>query len=216
MPHIQTITLTPTAASANAISLSQKPTGGGANALLLNGAQAGGPYEMARIIAIASDGDDSGHTFAIVGTNSNGEAQSETIAVGPNGATVVSTKFYSKITSITISAAATGNLTVGTVGTTLSGISNVYPLNYRAYRAPLYIAHVSGTLNYTIKESFDELGSGIANLTQIPLSAHTAKTADTNAAGTFGARSMEVVLNSYSTGAILTVYVTQANDFDCE
>ena len=68
-----------------------------------------------RKILIYSDGDDSGVTFSINGKNSLGVVVQETIT-GPNTTTVYSTYEYSKITSISISGAGTGNIEIGQVG----------------------------------------------------------------------------------------------------
>ena len=133
---------------------------------------------------------------------------------GPNTTTVSSTKFYKTITSIAISQASVGAITVGTVATTLSAADRVIPLNWRSPRAPQYIVDVTGTINYTIQETFNELGSGVTALVWQPLAAHTAKTSDTNAAGTIGATAMRVVINSYSAGAELQCYITQSNDYE--
>ena len=68
-----------------------------------------------RKILIYSDGNDSGITFAIVGTDNLGVSVSESIT-GPNATTVYSTEEYATVTSITVSGAGTGNIEVGQVG----------------------------------------------------------------------------------------------------
>ena len=68
-----------------------------------------------RKILIYSDGDDSGVTFSVNGRNSLGTIVQETIT-GPNTTTVYSTYEYSKIVSISISGAGTGNIEIGQVG----------------------------------------------------------------------------------------------------
>jgi len=68
-----------------------------------------------REILIYSDGNDSGVSFAVTGTDNFGESVSETIT-GPNTTTVYSTETYRKISSITISGAGTGNIEIGCVG----------------------------------------------------------------------------------------------------
>ena len=71
----------------------------------------------ARKIGITSDGDDSGITFTITGTDVNGKALSETVT-GPNSTTVYSTNStaanFKTVTKIATSAATTGNITIGT------------------------------------------------------------------------------------------------------
>lgn len=175
-------------------------------AMTLNGAL-GTTLDYARIIGIYSAADCSSSAFAIVGTNSNGEAQSETIATGPNAGTVVSTKLYKTITSVTPSATVAQNVEVGTVATTLSAESKVYRLDSRK-EPPTYAVDVTGTINFTVHESFSSLETGIADMVWFPLTALTAKTADTVATGTTGATAMKVVVNSYSSGAELQAYIS--------
>src|ERR1044071_363932 len=108
MPQRTVWNITLAAVAANNIATSQQPAGAGA--LTLDGSlSSGGTYtaaDGAHKIAIASDGNDSTHTFTVVGTNADGQAQTEVIT-GPNATSVNSTKYYATITSITISAAAT-------------------------------------------------------------------------------------------------------------
>jgi len=125
-----------TAAVANNICLSQSPTGVGA--LTLNGslattnpiAGAGGTAAAGSAIAylptpgriyITSAGNDSGVTFAVVGTLQGpgtfgpGAVFTETIT-GANTSIVSSSNIYSTIISITISGASASTVTVGTNG----------------------------------------------------------------------------------------------------
>ena len=71
----------------------------------------------ARKIGITSDGNDSGITFTITGTDVDGKALSETVT-GPNSTTVYSTDStaanFKTVTKIATSAATTGNITIGT------------------------------------------------------------------------------------------------------
>lgn len=123
-------------ATANNICLSQTP--GGAVALTLNGtlattdpiAGAGGTAAAGAAVAylpvnsriyITGGSDESGKTFAVVGTVQSptsfgpGAVVTETIT-GPNASIVSSANIYSTIISITSSAGTTGAITVGTHG----------------------------------------------------------------------------------------------------
>lgn len=116
-PVVTSVTIA--AAQATGYALSQKP--GAAGSLTLNGAlvtSGVGRPDAPRRVAIASDADDSAHTFTITGTaraEQGGIALSETLT-GPNNATVFTTQDFATVTAITISAAATGNITAGTNG----------------------------------------------------------------------------------------------------
>ena len=124
--------------SANSICLSQTPSGAGA--LTLNGALAttnpvagaGGTAAAGSAVAylgstpqriyITGGSDESGKTFAVVGTVQSpgtfgpGIVKTETIT-GPNASVTASANAYSTIISITASAATTGAITVGNYGT---------------------------------------------------------------------------------------------------
>jgi hypothetical protein len=68
-----------------------------------------------RQVVVASDGDESNKTIAIVGKGPNGEAQKETIT-GPNASRTATTKFFSNVTSATFSATSTGTASIGING----------------------------------------------------------------------------------------------------
>jgi hypothetical protein len=68
-----------------------------------------------REILIYSDGDDSGVTFSITGTDNNDASVTETIT-GPKTTTVYSAETYKTISNVAISGAGTGNIEVGCVG----------------------------------------------------------------------------------------------------
>ncbi len=191
------------------ISLAQNITA--ATPLLLNG-PLGATLDYARIIGVYSGADLSTSTFTILGTNAHGESQTEVIATGPSGSTVVSVKLYKTITSIIPGATIASNVEVGTVATTLSAESDFVTLDHYLGTTPTYFVDVTGTINYTISETFmDPNLNTAANLTYMPLAAHTAKTADTVAVGTLHAMGLKVIINSYSTGAELQVYINQGN-----
>lgn len=93
-------------------------TPSGAGSLTLNGAlvSAGiATLTSERKILIYSAADCSARTFAVTGLNTLGVAVTENIT-GPNATTVYSTYKYKTISSITIDAAAAGNIEIGQVG----------------------------------------------------------------------------------------------------
>jgi len=176
-------------------------------AMTLNGAL-GTSLDYARIIGIYSGADVSGANFTIVGTNSNGESITESSIVGPNNATVVSTKKFKTIVSVTPDATVAQNVEVGNVATTLSAESSVHPINFKSDTAATYYVDVTGTINYTLQECFmNPFSNTVDNLTWVSLSALTAKTADTVAAGTARATAVKILINSYSSGAELQVHI---------
>jgi hypothetical protein len=139
--------------SANNIALSQTP--GAAGALTLNGALVTGGVAVLptpqRILATSAD---STHVLTIVGQTSTGTALTETLAL--NGTTVQSSLDYAKVTSITINAAATAAITVGT-----NGIASTpwVRLDEWANSECSIQCNVSGTVNYTVQVTDDDPNS---------------------------------------------------------
>ena len=84
----------------------------------------GGPYgNLTETITIYSSADNSGRTFDIVGTDGNGDAQTETLTGPGAGATVNSANRYLTITSIIASGSITTDIQAGILGTgTATGI----------------------------------------------------------------------------------------------
>lgn len=63
-------------------------------------------------VSITGGSDESGKTFTIVGRSVAGASVTE-VVTGPNATTVYSTNYFAQISSITVSAATTGAITVG-------------------------------------------------------------------------------------------------------
>ena len=77
----------------------------------------GGPYgNLTETITLYSSANNSGRTFDIVGTDGNGDAQTETLT-GPNAGTVNSANRYLTITSIIASGSITTDIQAGILGT---------------------------------------------------------------------------------------------------
>ena len=141
-----------TAASANAICLSQTPSAG---ALTLNGALVSGgvaTLDASRRVLITAAGNESSRTFTLTGTSGSGVVQSETIT-GPNATTAQSVLDYKKVTSITISGNAAGAVTVGT-----SGVASSAWIKFNTWAlAQVALQTVaSGTVNYTVQQTLDD------------------------------------------------------------
>ena len=191
-----------------------------AAAISLDGALiSGGTFTSAdglgRIIVIIDQSSDTQTdiTFSVVGTDAQGNAITEVITGPASGATVASTKYFKTVSSITPSAAQGGSETVdvGTRGTTLSAVSKCYPLNFRDSVAPVVSVNVTGTLNFTVQQTYsDLLNNTDASGTIIweDVTALASKTADTTASLGVGAHGVRIVINTYSTGAELQAIVT--------
>lgn len=148
-----TVTVGPlVAASANNISLSQTPAGAGA--LLLNGSTAG-VLDTPRQVLFTFAGNETGHNFVVTGLSGAGDTQSETVA-GTTAGTKATVLSYKTVTSITISAAATGALTVGTNGVADSPWVRLDEWA-GSHTGMTFVA--SGTVNYTLQTSMDDPNS---------------------------------------------------------
>lgn len=188
-------------------------------ALVLDGALlSGGTFTSAdglgRIIVIVDADTDtqSDVTFTIVGTDANGNAISDVVTGPGSGLTVASSKYFKTVSSVTVSAAQGGTekVDIGTRGTTLSAVSKVYPLNSRDSVAPMVSVNVTGTINFTIQQTYSNLlentnASGL--IVWEDVTAFTSKTADTTAQLGIGCRGMRIVVNTYSSGAELQAIV---------
>lgn len=152
----KTITYALAAAVTTGIATSQSGTAG--TALTLNGSlvtagvatlDSGG---AARRVIITSAGDDSAHTFTIVGTDRYGRTQTE-LLTGANG-TAQSVKDFKTVTSITPTQNTTSTITAGTNGV---GSSAPMIVDWIANGNLMKCATlVSGTINYTIQEAVDD------------------------------------------------------------
>ena len=199
------IDIDPVDVDADGIASSQNPSEAGD--LTLDGALASGgtaTLDYARRISITSDANDSGRTFTVTGTDSDGKALTEAVT-GPNAGTVESTKYFATITSIAIDAASAGNITVGTVDEIKS---ITYPLDRRSDSVASIGVYVTGTIDFTVQETFDDVQEG----SQQALYFDTAiadKTASITGSATEGATALQVVVNSYSSGAEVQALINQ-------
>src|SRR6185437_8220952 len=143
-----------TAASANAIALSQSLASAGN--LTLNGASASGgvaTLDTQRRVLVTSAGNDSGITFTVTGASESGTPISQTLT-GANAGTAVTTLDFLTVTQVSVSGATASTVTVGTntVGST--------PWKMQAWELASqnlqFSTTVSGTINYSIEVTPDD------------------------------------------------------------
>lgn len=160
-PSVLTISLP--AAVTNGIAQSQSP---GTAALTLNGSLvASGVANLvtAQRVVITSGSNDTGITFAIVGTDRYGNAQTESLA-GASGAAATGVKDFLTVSSITPSAAVAGTVFAGTNAV---GSSEWVLDNFLAPAWYLTVAvSVSGTINYTVEHIYIDPNTQPAALQQ--------------------------------------------------
>jgi len=195
----------------NAICAAQAVAGAGA--LTLNGAYVTGGVavlDYARRLDQITAGDDSGITFTYVGTDANGIAQTEVVTGGAGTpSTETTTKYFKTITSITASGAAAGNVTVGFPDEINS---QIIPIDYASDSACAIAVDISGTINYTVEESFNLMNNSSiapADTVWTAITAFSGKTADVKGTASLGATAIRFVVNSYTNTAEAQMYVSQ-------
>lgn len=152
--NVPSLTLTLPAAAAAGIAASQSGTAG--TTLILSGSLVTGGVAnlvVARRVIVTSAGDDSAHTFTLVGTDRYGRAQSE-ILQGANG-TAQSVKDYLTIISIIPNNNTTSTVTAGTnaVGSTAPYIVDTF-INPGDYGAAM---EFSGTVTASVEVAYIDL-----------------------------------------------------------
>ena len=141
----------PVAAAATGVTTSGGPYNG---AVPLNGSLvvAGvAVFDVARQVTVTSAGNDSGITFTIRGTGTTGQSIVE-VLTGANIGTATTVRAFSTVTSITTSAITASTITVGT-----GAVANSppIPIPVDGYSSTTINAVVSGTVNYTVQQTFD-------------------------------------------------------------
>lgn len=142
------------AAVGNGIALSQSAAG--AAPLTINGSLASSgvaTLSPARRVVISSQGNDSGITFALAGTDRRGNPQSETIA-GTNAGSAYSVLDYLTVTSIKTSGATASTVTAGT-----NGVGSTDWQAWTLLLAPFQVGMAvegDGATTYTVEHTYDD------------------------------------------------------------
>ncbi len=209
------VTFTWPAASATSVAALQ--TFGTAGSLSLNGSQSQllrpdspATYinlnNIFRTITLTSTNNLSAVNFTVTGLNSSGSVASETIA-GPTSNTVSTTGFFQTVTSITFDAA----VTAVSAGTGQTGQTGWFTYDMHCNNANLGISvSISGTINYSVQTTMDNLNQTSSPVLFTPITAMTAATTNQTTNFISPIRFSNVKINS-STGAatLKAVYVQQ-------
>lgn len=183
-------------------------TPGASGALTLDGALISGGVlarqTLAYILLLTTSAADQAKTITITGTNAEGAAQTETINL-PNATTGFTTKAFRSISSITVSAALIGTLSIGTANSTLSAYSPTMPVDVYAQYTNL-AADISGTINFTLQKCYEMVNRGeTANW----VTAQAAGAIDVVTALTGPVSAVRIQINSYTNAATLALSVLQ-------
>ncbi len=184
----------------------------------------------ARFLLITTTENDSAVNYTIVGLDADGNSITETAAL-PNNTTQASTKAYASVSSFTISAGITANMSVGTLNSTATAYSKTIPVDQYARTGVSVVVEITGTIVYTVQETYDPIliAPGTSGIIWYNGSL-SMDTQNTSGAGTVGANlvsqssvssrsqadkgvtGLRVSIASYSNGATLTMRViTEAN-----
>lgn len=210
MTRIIEIDIDPIDVDADGITVAE--TLGGAGNFAITGALASGgsvTFDYARQLLQTAVGNETARTFTITGTDRDGRAQVVTMA-GVNATTAETTTYWKTVTRIASDGATAGNVSFGTVDEVTS---QTIPLNYYAAEAATVAVDVTGTVNYTVQQAFQDVESVLSagnDLTWYDVSALAAQTADLVSLITHRATAVRLVVNSYSSGAELQMRVLQS------
>jgi len=163
---------------------------------------------LAHQVSILNDSatDHTGKTVTLVGTDADGKALTEVVTGPNNAATVESAGYFKTLTSATPSA------TIGAdtfdIGWVDEVASITFPTDYISPYACAIHVDVTGTINFTVQETFADVLGGIAAV-WTSITALASKTADTASVASIGATAVRVIVNSHSSAAELQMYTSQ-------
>lgn len=197
------ITRALTAADDDGIALAQQLIAAGN--LTLNGALVAGGIarlDAQRKVGIASTGDLHLITFTVYGTDQPGNTISDALA-GPNNNTVSTTLDFYTVTRVAASAAVATDVIVGTTGV---GASQPVPLDI--YLDPFNVScfgDVTGTVNYTVQFTFDDVQATAGPYTWTDHPDLTGKTTDSDGTYISPVSATRIVTNSGTGSVVLTI-----------
>lgn len=207
----RTVTVGPlAAASANNIATSQTPAGAGD--LTLNGARvvAGvAILDTARRVLFTPAGAEAGNgtVWTVYGTDWNGNSISEAVAGVNNPSTAYTLYDYKTVTRIAVNKAQAGAVTVGT--NTIASSRPIFLDNWAPAPTSLQVT-VSGTVNYTVRQSLDNpntISGGFPAVTWVnhPDASLVAVTATAQGNYAYLPQIVQLVVNSGTGTAVMTV-----------
>lgn len=169
------------------------------------------PDGFAKRIGLESSGNMSGVNFTLVGFADliRNIPVTETLA-GANNGTAETVNYFAVITQISADDEVATDLEAGPVD---EAVSQIIPLNWRGGNVAINVT-VVGTVEYTVQQTFDDFNVGAPY--PFAWDDHddaelVAATATKNGNYIAIPRGMRVKVNSYSTGAALTINVSQSD-----
>lgn len=162
---------------------------------------------LAHQVSIRNDSanDKAAINITLIGTDQNSVLQTETITGPGASATVESTLYFLTLTSVT--PASTWGADTADIGWVDEFASQTINLNWAAEDAAVLVVDVTGTIDFTLQQTFDLLESSTVRYQAI--GGASAKIADGIWNSTGGATAVRLVVNSYSSGADIRLNVNQ-------
>jgi hypothetical protein len=147
-------------------------------------------------------------TYTVTGTDVFGNTVSEAITGPASTATVESTEYFYTVTSVTIANPVGGS--TADMGTVDEIAYQPIPLNWRSEYGANVSVNVTGTLNFTVQETYVDIQRQTPFW--VDVTALASKTVDATSSTTVAATAYRFILNSYSSGAEAQVYITQPDN----
>jgi hypothetical protein len=164
-------------------------------------------------LTVATD-DYSSVDFTLIGLDANGNSITETLA-GPNNNTVTSTKYFSQLTEVTVSASFGGGPGENSVsaGFANPALMKVVPLDARSVAPALIGVDISGTIDYTVKQTPNDVFvvNPEQNCSWFSIAALATKTSDLIEPASVGARGIQLLINSATNPATIKLSISQAS-----
>ena len=170
--------------------------------------------DLAHLVIVTNDSatDHSAKTLALVGTDADGKAQTETMAAPGSSTTSTSSKYWKTLTSVTPSATIGGD--TFDIGWTDDAISKTIPIDFHQNSMQVALAvDVSGTISYTLQHTFQEIQNASvvpSTLTWYNHDVLASLTADNSSALAVPVTAIRILLNSLTSGATIKLYVIQS------
>ncbi len=162
------------------------------------------PDGLAHQVSLTSAANLAGITITITGIGVMGETVTESRA-GPGATTVFTTAYFVSVATITAGATLGANTMDVGWGDDVVGIT--YPISWCSPYACNIHADVTGTMNFTLQQTFANV---LAGETPVWTTQTAAGAVDVVTTAAIGATAIRILVNSYSSGAEVQVYTSQA------
>lgn len=171
---------------------------------------------LAHLVTVRNDSvtDHSGKTIALVGTDAQGNAQTETLTAPGTSATVTSTKYFKTLTSATPSA------TIGAdtfdIGWAAASVCQMYPVDFNSVTGGgISVAvTITGTINWDIQHTLDDIFESTTAAQDAKWFDHADLAGETTSGDgnyAFPIRAIRFLTNSVTTGATVRMNIIQGS-----